>query len=613
MSQTKRSDDVACAHRANKPSNECPPTAPRTSVERGEDEVRRVEEVGLERRLEALGARRGAHAHEPDLHPPQLHGLGLDHLHQPRHLPRQRLVRAQLLQHGPHQRPPVLPLGRLPLLQRRLRGPLVLPARGPVGGAEHQLARRRVHVRLPPVGEGPHRGGERAREEAEAEARDGEGLLEPLDGPALRQHAVPEGVLARAQQLVHLRVERDGTHLLRLHAAHAHERRVVALPVAVEEAVGHDALHDVVDRHVGGRRDEDVRLGLLVAHPALVRLVVVQLRDAQHRLVEALVLAQVDRVEQPVERRRLARPRRALDEREALVRGGRLDGHHLRGVELGQHALHEALPQLVEGAVEPRGQQLGRRRRVHDGRRQRRPLPLLLHGGPVAVAVEQPGEELEVRGGDLEQRLHLADGRDERLDRARVHGPGPLPPPPRRRDAQLEDAPALPRAHHAQETARLPQRLRAPPGGRAPRLGARDGARGHALLLAERVQHGADVLHQQHQLVLPAVPQRPPREPHLLPRLRLAPAPAPTPLTLAPRLAAAAAAVGEEHGRRLELGHAQQLEPVALRALVVQRHLFVVRHKSGRRELEVCMCDSPKPSNPTETSNSPCRSRPAPR
>lgn len=49
------------------------------------------------------------------------------------------------------------------------------------------------------------------------------------------------------------------THLFTPKAAHPDKGRIVSTPLPVEEAVLHDPKDDVVDCHVAGRGDQDVR------------------------------------------------------------------------------------------------------------------------------------------------------------------------------------------------------------------------------------------------------------------------------------------------------------------------------------------------------------------
>jgi hypothetical protein len=53
-------------------------------------------------------------------------------------------------------------------------------------------------------------------------------------------------------------------YLVAAEPPHAHQGRVVPLPLPVHKAVFHNSQHDVVHRHVTGRRDEDVGLFLPV-------------------------------------------------------------------------------------------------------------------------------------------------------------------------------------------------------------------------------------------------------------------------------------------------------------------------------------------------------------
>jgi hypothetical protein len=49
------------------------------------------------------------------------------------------------------------------------------------------------------------------------------------------------------------------THLFTPKAAHPDKGRIVPTPLPVEEAILHDPKDDVVDSHVAGRGDQDVR------------------------------------------------------------------------------------------------------------------------------------------------------------------------------------------------------------------------------------------------------------------------------------------------------------------------------------------------------------------
>ena len=83
----------------------------------------------------------------------------------------------------------------------------------------------------------------------------------------------------------------------------------------------HDPEHDVVDGDVGRGSDEDVGFLLPVLDPSLLCFPVFCGGDGQHALVESLVFAQVDAVEQALESGGFACARRPFNQGKTWVGG----------------------------------------------------------------------------------------------------------------------------------------------------------------------------------------------------------------------------------------------------------------------------------------------------